>query len=118
MSAMPFEDFESGYETLAMAIDSAGAEREALFLTRLALVLGHEPLRLRDVAVITYPDGARDAPPVGRCLVVADPAGVEKTAHVVGLVVGHVTQIEQELRHGGMIAEARARSAERSSPQV
>ena len=25
-----------------MAIDQAGAEREALFLTRLALVLGHE----------------------------------------------------------------------------
>lgn len=42
MSAMPFEDFESAYETLAVAIDSAGAEREALFLTRLALLLGHE----------------------------------------------------------------------------
>ena len=42
MSAMPFEDFESAYETLAVAIDTAGAEREALFLTRLALLLGHE----------------------------------------------------------------------------
>ena len=42
MSAMPFEDFETAYETLATAIDSAGAERETLFLTRLALVLGHE----------------------------------------------------------------------------
>ena len=42
MSAMPFEDFESAYETLATAIDQAGPEREALFLTRLALVLGHE----------------------------------------------------------------------------
>ena len=42
MSAMPFEDFETAYETLAMAIDTAGPEREALFLTRLALVLGHE----------------------------------------------------------------------------
>jgi hypothetical protein len=42
MSAMPFEDIESAYETLAIAIDQAGAEREALFLTRLALVLGHE----------------------------------------------------------------------------
>ena len=42
MSAMPFEEFESAYETLATAIDLAGAEREALFLTRLALVLGHE----------------------------------------------------------------------------
>ena len=42
MSAMPFEDFETAYETLATAIDKAGPEREALFLTRLALVLAHE----------------------------------------------------------------------------
>lgn len=47
MSTMPFEDLESAYETLAMAIDSAGAEREALFLTRLTLVLGNE---LGDIA--------------------------------------------------------------------
>ena len=39
---MPPDDFETAYESLAMAIDSAGPEREALFLTRLALVLGHE----------------------------------------------------------------------------
>ena len=42
MTAMPFEHLEAAYETLAAAIDSAGPEREALFLTRLALVLGHE----------------------------------------------------------------------------
>lgn len=42
MSAMPFEDFETAYETLATAIDQAGPDHEALFLTRLALVLGHE----------------------------------------------------------------------------
>ena len=42
MSTMPFEDFETAYETLANAIDQAGPEREALFLTRLALVLVHE----------------------------------------------------------------------------
>jgi len=42
MSVMPFEDFETAYETLATAIDLAGPPREALFLTRLALVLGHE----------------------------------------------------------------------------
>ena len=42
MSAMPFEDFETAYETLATAIDRAGPDHEALFLTRLALVLGHE----------------------------------------------------------------------------
>ena len=47
MTAMPSEDFETAYETLAMAIDSAGPEREALLLTRLALVLGHE---LGDIA--------------------------------------------------------------------
>ena len=42
MSTMPAGDFETAYETLATAIDTAGPEREALFLTRLALVLGHE----------------------------------------------------------------------------
>jgi hypothetical protein len=47
MTAMP-QDFEAAYESLAMAIDSAGPEHEALFLTRLALVLGHE---LGDIAV-------------------------------------------------------------------
>ena len=47
MSPMSSGDFETAYETLATAIDSAGREREALFLTRLALVLGHE---LGDVA--------------------------------------------------------------------
>jgi hypothetical protein len=41
-------DFETAYETLATAIDTARPEREALFLTRLALVLGHE---LGDIAV-------------------------------------------------------------------
>ena len=48
MSPMPASDFEAAYETLATAIDSAGPEHEALFLTRLALVLGHE---LGDIAV-------------------------------------------------------------------
>lgn len=48
MTAMPPEDFEAAYETLALAIDSAGPEHEALFLTRLALVLGHE---VGDIAV-------------------------------------------------------------------
>ncbi len=47
MSKMPFDDLEAAYEALATAIDTAGTEREALFLTRLALVLGHE---LGDVA--------------------------------------------------------------------
>ena len=47
MSAMPFENFETAYETLATAIDQAGPAREALFLTRLALVLAQ---KLGDVA--------------------------------------------------------------------
>ena len=48
MSTMPPGDFETAYETLATAIDAAGPQREALFLTRLALVPGHE---LGDIAV-------------------------------------------------------------------
>ena len=47
MSQMPFDDLEAAYETLAIAIDTAGEPREALFLTRLALVLAHE---LGDIA--------------------------------------------------------------------
>ena len=42
MSKMPFDDLEAAYEALAIAIDTAGEQREALFLTRLALILGHE----------------------------------------------------------------------------
>ena len=42
MSKMPFDDLEAAYEALATAIDTAGEKREALFLTRLALVLAHE----------------------------------------------------------------------------
>jgi hypothetical protein len=65
MSTMSFEDLEAAYEALAMAIDSAGAQREALFLTRLALVLSHE---LGDVtafrkAVKTALEGLEPAPP-------------------------------------------------------
>jgi hypothetical protein len=64
MSPMPFDDLESAYETLATAIDTAGERHEALFLTRLALVLGHE---LGDIAafrnaVQTALDGLEQAP--------------------------------------------------------
>jgi len=48
MSQMPFDDLEAAYEALALAIDAAGEKREALFLTRLALVLAHE---LGDIGV-------------------------------------------------------------------
>ena len=47
MSKMPFDDLEAAYEALATAIDTAGEKHEALFLTRLALLLGHE---LGDIA--------------------------------------------------------------------
>jgi hypothetical protein len=55
MSTMPFEDLETAYETLAVAIDSAGAPREALFLTRLALLLSRE---LDDIAAFKRAIGA------------------------------------------------------------
>jgi hypothetical protein len=42
MSQIPSDDLEAAYEALAVAIDSAGEQREALFLTRLALLLAHE----------------------------------------------------------------------------
>ena len=42
MSQMPFDDLETAYEALATAIDTAGEQKETLFLTRLALVLAHE----------------------------------------------------------------------------
>lgn len=47
MSTMPPEDFEAAYEALALAIDAAGEQREALFLSRLALILANE---LGDIA--------------------------------------------------------------------
>ena len=47
MSKLPFDDLETACEALATAIDTAGEKREALFLTRLALLLGHE---LGDIA--------------------------------------------------------------------
>jgi hypothetical protein len=39
---MPFEDLEQTYAALAQAIDRAGRDNEALFLTKLALLLAHE----------------------------------------------------------------------------
>jgi hypothetical protein len=42
MSAMPFYDLEKAYDMLADGIDTAGRAHEALFLTKLALVLARE----------------------------------------------------------------------------
>jgi hypothetical protein len=39
---LAFEDLERAYDLLADGIDSAGQERETLFLTKLCLVLAHE----------------------------------------------------------------------------
>jgi hypothetical protein len=47
MSQIPSDDLETAYEALAVATDTAGEQREALFLTRLALLLAHE---LGDIA--------------------------------------------------------------------
>jgi hypothetical protein len=38
---LPFERMEKVYDQLAAAIDLAGPEREALFLTRLVMILAH-----------------------------------------------------------------------------
>lgn len=42
MTTMPFDEMEATYELLATAIDRAGPDAEALFLTRLALLLAHD----------------------------------------------------------------------------
>jgi hypothetical protein len=42
MSMMSFADFEQTYEALALGIDRAGREQEALFLAKLALLLANE----------------------------------------------------------------------------
>jgi hypothetical protein len=47
MSQIPSDDLEAAYEALAVAIDTAGEQREVLFLTRLTLLLAHE---LGDIA--------------------------------------------------------------------
>jgi hypothetical protein len=39
MSNASFDDLERAYETLAVAIDQAGPEHEAVFLAKLALAL-------------------------------------------------------------------------------
>lgn len=50
MSAtLPFEDLEQAYDLVAQAIDAAGPEKEALFLTKLCLVLVH---RVGDIAAL------------------------------------------------------------------
>jgi hypothetical protein len=42
MSTLPFADLETAYDMLAEGIDTAGQDREALFLAKLALALAHE----------------------------------------------------------------------------
>lgn len=39
---LPFDDLERLYESLARHIDRVGADREALFLAKLVLLLAHE----------------------------------------------------------------------------
>lgn len=65
---LAFEALESVYETLAGGIDRAGATHEAVFLTKLALVLAHRAgagvdfadcveTALRDLDVVARPLG-------------------------------------------------------------
>jgi hypothetical protein len=46
---MPFEQLETVYESLALAVDSAGPAREALFLSKLVLLLAQ---RLGEAALV------------------------------------------------------------------
>lgn len=63
---LAFEALEAVYETLAIGIDRAGATNEAVFLTKLALVLAHRAgagvdfrdcveTALRDLDVVARP---------------------------------------------------------------
>jgi hypothetical protein len=41
-NTLPFDDLEKVYEIIAAAIDEVGAEKEALFLAKLAITLAHQ----------------------------------------------------------------------------
>jgi hypothetical protein len=61
MTPMPFEQLEAVYEELAAAIDGAGAEREALLLTKLCMLLAHrlgDLQTVRECLAIALADGA------------------------------------------------------------
>ena len=51
---MPFDDFEIAYAALADAIDHVGEQKEALFLTKLVLLLAHNlgDIKLFEQAII------------------------------------------------------------------
>ena len=56
MASMPLEEVETVYDNLASAIDQAGSDKEALLLTKLALVLAN---RIGDLD--TFNDALRTA---------------------------------------------------------
>ena len=56
MTSMPFEELETVYDNLASAIDQVGSDKEALLLTKLALVLAN---RIGDLD--TFNDALRTA---------------------------------------------------------
>jgi hypothetical protein len=62
MTTMRFEELELAYEGLADAIDRAGAGNEALFLTKLALMLAHRVGQI-DVVQACIEDALKDLPP-------------------------------------------------------
>ena len=49
MKPTSFEQLETAYEAIALAIDRVGPENEALFLSKLALALAH---RLNDERIV------------------------------------------------------------------
>ena len=56
MTSMPCEELETVYDNLASAIDQVGSDKEALLLTKLALVLAN---RIGDLD--TFNDALRTA---------------------------------------------------------
>ena len=62
MNSLAFEDLESVYATLAEAIDTAGPANEAVFLTKLALLLA-DRLGNRQAVTDAIAAALQDLPP-------------------------------------------------------
>src|SRR5690606_34513204 len=74
----------------------------------LLLVVGHQPLGLGDLRVVLHPDAAvRDAPTAGPGFIERDPARLQEGAHVAGLVVGHVAQVQEQFGHAPFYSATR-----------
>src|SRR5579875_1659578 len=70
----------------------------------LLLVIVQRTLGVREVRVVGHPDSTgRDTPETYRGFVVRDPLRVEHRAHVAGLVIGHVAQVQKQLGYDAML---------------